>query len=242
MTVGQNPAESRARPSSHPLSPPLPHGPAEKTRPSQSSVAQPARPRPRSVKRSQSRGSWPHDAAPGRARPANPDSDPNLTGVRSCLPRTPPHCPVSFLRMVTTKSKREKLSPMKPIMGFYPNMQQTRHKSSIQLEGISGTMLCPCWTLWPPEDAPTSVEDRPSHLCVANFRPSVSATVSEQNEFPTSLRFFRRRWHLKRTTIARDRRNSDELGQPIMEHRYSDRWRRRPLPNLICTIHHKPRG
>jgi hypothetical protein len=43
------------------------------------------------VKRSQSRGSRPHDAAPGCSRPANPDPDLNLTGVRSCLPRTPPN-------------------------------------------------------------------------------------------------------------------------------------------------------
>jgi hypothetical protein len=99
------------------------------------------------VKRSQSRGSRPHEAAPGRARPADPD--PNLAGVRSCLPWTVPQCPVSFLRTATTKSKREKLSPMKPIMGFSPNSQQTRHESLIQLEGISGMMLHLCWTPWP---------------------------------------------------------------------------------------------
>jgi hypothetical protein len=116
-------------------------------RPSRSNVAQPARPRPRSVKRSQSKGSRPHDAALGRAHLANPD--PTLAGVRSCLPRTPPQRPVSFLRMATTKSKWEKLSPTKPIVGFSPNPQQTRHESSIRLEGISGTMLRPCWTLWP---------------------------------------------------------------------------------------------
>jgi hypothetical protein len=101
------------------------------------------------VKRSQSRGSRPHDAAPGHARPANPDPDPNLTGVHSCLPRTPPQRLVSFLRTATTKSKREKLSPTKPIVRFSPKPQQTRHESSIRLEGISGTMLRPCWTLWP---------------------------------------------------------------------------------------------
>jgi hypothetical protein len=116
-------------------------------RPSRSSAAQPARPRPHSVKRSQSRGSRPHDAAPGHARPANPD--PNLAGVRSCLPRTPPQRLVSFLCTTTTKSKREKLTPMKPIVGFSPDPQQTHHESSIRLEGISGTMLHPCWTLWP---------------------------------------------------------------------------------------------
>jgi hypothetical protein len=116
------------------------------TRPSRSSAAQPARPHPRSVKRSQSRGSRPHDAAPGRAHPANPD--PNLAGVRSCLPRTPPQRPVSFPRTTTTKSKQENLSPTKPIVVFSPNPQQTRHESSIRLEGISGTMLRPCWTLW----------------------------------------------------------------------------------------------
>jgi hypothetical protein len=142
-------AETRLETESGPASRfdlPLPHGPAEKTRPSQSSVAQPARPHPRSVKRSQSRGSRPHDAAPGRAHPANPD--PNLAGVRSCLPRTPPQRPVSFPRTTTTKSKQENLSPTKPIVVFSPNPQQTRHESSIRLEGISGTMLRPCWTLW----------------------------------------------------------------------------------------------
>jgi hypothetical protein len=101
------------------------------------------------VQRSRSRGSWPHDAAPGRARPANPDPDPNLAGVRSCLPRTPPQCPVSFFRTATTKSKWENLSPTKPIVRFSPNPQQTRHESLIRLEGISGTMLRLCWTLWP---------------------------------------------------------------------------------------------
>jgi hypothetical protein len=221
-------------------------------RPSRSSVAQPARPRPRSVKRSQSRGSRPHDAAPGRARLANPDPDPNLAGVRSCLPRTPPQRPVSFPRTTTTKSKREKLSPMKPIMEFSPNPQQTRHKSSIRLEGISGTMLRPCWTLWPtnrstrappqtlfpiapcqleacraepspeggcpsrsaaagadsragapPEDAPTAVEDRPSRLCIASFPPSVSTTVSEQNEFLSTSRSRRSRQFIKWGPIGR---------------------------------------
>jgi hypothetical protein len=225
-------------------------------RPSRSSAAQPAHPRPRSVKRSQSRGSRPHDAAPGRARQANPDPDPNLASVRSCLPWTPPQRPVSFLRTATTKSKREKLSPMKPIVGFSPNPQQTHHESSIRLEGISGTMLRPCWTLWPtnrstrappmntfphcrsryqtkppascqleaccaepsleggcpsrsaaagadsragapPEDTPTAVEDRPSRLCVASFPPSVSATVSEQNEFLSTSRSRRSRQFIK---------------------------------------------
>jgi hypothetical protein len=99
------------------------------------------------VKRSQSRGSRPHDTAPGRARPANPD--PNLADVCSCLPQTPPQRPVSFLRTTTTKSKWEKLSPTEPIVGFSPNPQQTRHESLIRLEGISRTMLRPCWTLWP---------------------------------------------------------------------------------------------
>jgi hypothetical protein len=173
--VGRTPAGSRARPNSHL---PLPHGPAEKTRPSRTSVAQLARPRPRSVKRSQSRGNRSHHAAPGSARPANPD--PNLAGVHSCLPRTPPQCPVSFLRTATTKSKREKLSPMKPIVGFSPNPQQTRHESSIQLEGISRMMPRPCWTLWPTNTstrAPprtlfpiTTPVNKPSHRRRANSK------------------------------------------------------------------------
>jgi hypothetical protein len=119
------------------------------TWPSQSSAAQPARPRPRSVKQSQSRGSQSHDAALGRARPANPVPDPNLAGVRSCLPQNPPQRSVSFLRTTTTKSKWENYPPTKPIVGFSTNPQQTRHESSIQLEGISGMMLRLCWTLWP---------------------------------------------------------------------------------------------
>jgi hypothetical protein len=222
-------------------------------RPSRSSAAQPAHPRPRSVQRSQSRGSRPHNAAPSRARPANPDPDPNLARVRSCQPRTPPQGPVSFLRTATTKSKWEKLSPTKPIVRFSPNPQQTRHESLIRLEGISGTMLRPCWTLWPtnrstptntfphcrshyqtepsascqleacraepsPEGgcpsrsaaagadsragaradyAPTVIEDCPSRLYVVSFPPSVSATVSEQNEFLSTSRSRRSRQFVK---------------------------------------------
>ena len=140
------------------------------------------------MKRSQSRGSRPYDAAPGRARPANPD--PNLAGVRSCLPRTPPQCPVSFLRTATTKSKREKLSPTKPIMGFSPNSQQTRHESSIRLEGISGMMLHPCWTPWPtnrstrapprtlfPIAAPVT---KPSHRRRANSKLAAPSQASKE--------------------------------------------------------------
>jgi hypothetical protein len=77
---------------------------------------------------------------------------------------------------------------------------------------------------------------------VASPRRHPPLPPSKQNEFPTSLRFIRRRWHPKRTTVARDRRNSGELGQPVMEHRRSARWRRRPLPNLIYNVHHKPSG
>jgi hypothetical protein len=84
--VGQNPAGCRARPNSQH---PCPHGPAERTRPSR--TVQPSQPSPSSPREAkQSRGSRPHDAAPGRARPANPDPNPNLTNVRSCLPRIPP--------------------------------------------------------------------------------------------------------------------------------------------------------
>jgi hypothetical protein len=142
------------------------------------------------VKRSQSRGSQPHDAAPGRARPANPDPDPNLTGVRLCLPRTPPQRPVSFLRTATTKSKREKLSPTKPIVGFSPNLQQTRHESSIRLEGISGMMLRPCWTLWPTNRstrAPprtlfpiAALITKPSHRCRANSKLVVPSQAPKE--------------------------------------------------------------
>jgi hypothetical protein len=43
----------------------------------------------------------------------------------------------------------------------------------------------------PPEDAPIAIEDHPSRLCVASFPPSVSATVSEQNEFLSTSRSHR---------------------------------------------------
>jgi hypothetical protein len=49
----------------------------------------------------------------------------------------------------------------------------------------------------PPEDAPTTIEDRPSCLCVASFPPSVSATVSEQNEFLSTSRSRRSRQFIK---------------------------------------------
>jgi hypothetical protein len=92
---------------------------------SHSRAAQPAHPRPRSVKRSQSRGSRPHDAAPDRARPANPDPDPNLAGVRSCLPRTPPQLLVSFLHTVTTKYKRENY-PQRNLSWDFPQIRNKR--------------------------------------------------------------------------------------------------------------------
>jgi hypothetical protein len=43
----------------------------------------------------------------------------------------------------------------------------------------------------PPEDTPTAIEDRPSRLCIASFPPSVSATVSDQNEFLSTSRLRR---------------------------------------------------
>jgi hypothetical protein len=89
---------------------------------------------------------------------------------------------------------------------------------------------------------PTDREPEGRSPAVASPRHHPPLPPSKQNEFPTSLRFFRRRWHPKWTTVARDRRNSDELGQPAREHRRSGRWCCRPLPNLICTVHHKPSG
>jgi hypothetical protein len=75
---------------------------------------------------------------------------------------------------------REKLSPTKPIMGFSPNPQQTRHESLIRLEEISGTMHRPCWTLWPTNRSlehlpPTlfpiaTLVTKPSHRRRANSR------------------------------------------------------------------------
>ena len=84
----------------------------------------------------------------------------------------------------------------------------------------------------PPDDR----EPKGRSPTVASPRRHPPLPPSKQNEFPTSLRFIRRRWRLKWTTVAQDSRNSDELRQPVMEHR------RRPHPNLICTIHHKPSG
>jgi hypothetical protein len=55
----------------------------------------------------------------------------------------------------------------------------------------------------PPEDAPTVVEDRLSCLCVASFPPSVSATVSEQNEFLSTSRSCRSRQFIKWGPIGR---------------------------------------
>jgi hypothetical protein len=158
---------------------------------------------------------------------------------------------------------REKLSPTKPITGFSPNPQQTRHESSIRLEEISRMMHRPCWTLWPtnrspehppntfphcrsshqtepstpcqfeaccakpsseggsssrsaaaradsttgapPEDAPTTIEDRPSRLCVASFSPSVSTTLSNQNEFLSTSKLRRSLRIGKRSSIGRAR-------------------------------------
>jgi hypothetical protein len=127
LAGGRNPAGSRARPNSHL---PLPRGPAEAV---QCSLANPSPSSQRAAKPEQRQL-----AARRRARSRSRSQ-----------PRLRPQRPVSFLRTATTKSKREKLSPTKPIVGFSPNPQQTRHESSIRLEGISGTMLRPCWTLWP---------------------------------------------------------------------------------------------
>jgi hypothetical protein len=57
----------------------------------------------------------------------------------------------------------------------------------------------------PPEDAPTVVEDRPSHLCVASFAPSISAAVSDQNEFLSTSRLCRSLRIGKRSSIGRAR-------------------------------------
>jgi hypothetical protein len=73
----------------------------------------------------------------------------------------------------------EKLSPTKPITGFSPNPQQTRHESLIRLE-ISGMMHHLCWTLWPtnrsPEHLPPTLfpiaapVTKPSHRRRANSK------------------------------------------------------------------------
>jgi hypothetical protein len=55
----------------------------------------------------------------------------------------------------------------------------------------------------PPEDAPTAVEDCLSRLCVASFPLSVSATLSEQNEFLSTSRLHRSRQFVKWGPIGR---------------------------------------
>jgi hypothetical protein len=102
--MGRNPAGGRARPNSqHPHR----HGPAERTRPSR--TVQPSQPSPSSQREAkQSRGSQPHDP------------DPNIVGVRSCLPWTPPQCPVSFLRTAAAESSTGKIIPNKTYHGIFP--------------------------------------------------------------------------------------------------------------------------
>jgi hypothetical protein len=256
--VGRNPSGGRARPNSQH---PRPHSPAERMRPSR--TVQPSQPSPSSQREAkQSRGSRPHDTAPGCARPTPTPTSPVC--ARACPGLHPNARSPSSARQKQNRV-REKLSPTKPITGFSPNPQQTRHESSIRLEEISGTMHRPCWTLWPtnrspehppppntfphcrsshqtepsapcqfkacraapspeggspsrsaaagadstagapPEDAPTAVEDRPSRLCVASFPPSVSATVSDQNEFLSTSRLRRSLRIGKRSSRGRAR-------------------------------------
>jgi hypothetical protein len=94
----------------------------------------------------------------------------------------------------------------------------------------------------PPERPPIDGEPRRRSPADANPQRRPPLPRSKQNEFPTSLRFRRRRRHPKRTTVAQDRMYSGEFGQPAMEHRRSARWLRRPLPNLISTVHRMIKG
>jgi hypothetical protein len=242
--MSRNPAGGRARPNSQH---PRPHGAAESMRPSR--IVQPSQPSPSSQREAkQSRGSRPHDVAPGRASPT-PTPTPTSPVCTHACPGLHPNARSPSSARQPRNRVREKLSPTKPITGFSPNPQQTRHESSIRLQEICGTMHRPCWTLWPtnrspehppntfphcrsshqtepstpcqfeacrtkpspeggspsrsaaagadstarapPEDAPTAVEDRPSCLCVASFPPSVSTTVSDQNEFLSMSRLRR---------------------------------------------------
>jgi hypothetical protein len=93
----------------------------------------------------------------------------------------------------------------------------------------------------PPERPPVDGEPRRSSPAIASLRRRPPLPRSKQNEFPMSLRFRRRRCP-KRTTVTQDRMYSGELGQPAMEHCRSARWRCRPLPNLISTVHHRIKG
>jgi hypothetical protein len=109
--VGRNPAGGRARPNSQH---PHPHGPAERTRPSR--TVQPSQPSPSSQREAkQSRGNRSHDVVP-----PDPDPDPNFASVRSCLPRTPPQRPVSFLRTTAMESSTGKIIPNKTYHGIFP--------------------------------------------------------------------------------------------------------------------------
>jgi hypothetical protein len=171
--VGRNPAGGRARPNSQH---PRPHGSAERTRPSR--TVQPSQPSPSSQREAkQSRGSRPHDAAPGHARPT---STPTSLVCARAYPGLHPNARSPSSARQPRNRVREKLSPTKPITGFSPNPQQTRRKSLIRLEEISGTMHRPCWTLCPtnrsPEHLPPTLfpiaapVTKPSHRRRANSK------------------------------------------------------------------------
>ncbi len=173
--MGRNPAGGRARPNSQH---PRPHGPAERTRPSR--TVQPSQPSPSTQREAkQSRGNRPHDAAPGHARPTSTPTPTSPVCARASPGLHPNARSPSSARQPRNRV-REKLSPTKPITGFSPNPQQTRHESSIRLEEISGTMHRPCWTLWPtnrsPEHLPPTLfpiaapVTKPSHRRRANSK------------------------------------------------------------------------
>jgi hypothetical protein len=87
----------------------------------------------------------------------------------------------------------------------------------------------------PPTRPPINGEPQRRSPAVASPRRHPPLPRSKLNEFPTSLLFRRRRRRPKRMY-------SGELGQPAMEHRHSARWRHRPLPNLISTVHRRIKG
>ena len=114
-----------------------------------SRTVQPNQPSPSSQREAkQSRGSRSHDTAPGHARPTSTPTPTSPVCARAC-PGLHPNARSPSSAQRPRNRVREKLSPTKPIVGFSPNPQQTRHESLIRLEEISGTMHRPCWTLWP---------------------------------------------------------------------------------------------
>jgi hypothetical protein len=120
---------------------------------------------------------------------------------------------------------------------FPPQLEPCRAPQ--ELGGTIGTHPV---TNQPPERPLVGGEPRRRSPAVIKPRRRPPLPRSKLNEFPTSLRFRRRRWRPKRTNVAQGRMYSGELGEPAMEHHRSAWWRRRPLPNLISVVHRRIKG